>query len=617
MEPQLQLLEDTYRGSLKPPPDLTVSEWADQYRFLSAESSAEPGPWNTERAPYQREIMDAATDITCEHVVVMSSAQVGKTEILNNIIGYHIDYDPCPMLLVQPTLELANTWSKDRLSPMLRDSPALQGKVGVARAKDSINTILHKVFPGGHITMAGSNSPASLAQRPIRLVLCDEVDRYPASAGTEGDPVNLAVKRTTAFWNRKIVLTSTPTVKNVSRIEAAYEASSKGRLFVPCPECGHRQYLKWAQVKWTNRDPLTAKYECEVCKEQWGDAKRWAAIRWGKFVHEFSGNRIRGFHLNEICSPWVRLSQMVADFLQAKKLPETLKTWINTSLGETYEEGGESIDPQVLYRDRRQEYPSELDMDVLIVTAGIDQQKDWLACEVVGWREDLSSISLEYREFVGSTRHYDKGAWVDLRQFLINVGFKHECGVPLGIQAAAVDTHGTYTSEAYKFCKALTRRRVYAVRGRGGMGLPVVTNISKNNEQKVTLYTLGVDTLKQRVYSRLYEVTEPGPGYCVFPTTYNLSYFEGLTSEMLVTKYKAGRAETSFVAKAGTRQEPLDCRVYAVAALEILRPVWGMYRKMVERSKEESTQETESTAPLSGRRRSAAKRRKPNRITSW
>ena len=212
-----------------PPKRLSVSEWADEYRYLSAEASAEPGKWRTDRAEYQRGMMDAFSDPKIHTVVVMSSAQIGKTELLNNIVGYFVDQDPSPMLMLQPTLEMGNTWSKDRLSPMIRDTRTLTDKISDSKARDSGNTILHKTFQGGHITIAGANSPASLASRPVRVVLADEVDRYPQSAGAEGDPLSLAFKRTTTFWNRKRMVVSTPTVKGVSRIEMAYEESDKRR----------------------------------------------------------------------------------------------------------------------------------------------------------------------------------------------------------------------------------------------------------------------------------------------------------------------------------------------------------------------------------------------------
>ncbi len=231
-----------------PPPRLTVSEWADRFRRLSPESSAESGTWRTSRAEYQRGIMDVATDPRVKNVVFMSSAQVGKTEILNNVCGYFIDQNPKPILFLQPTLEMAEAWSKDRFNPMVRDTEVLSNRVGDSRLKSSGNTLLHKIFPGGHITIAGANSPSSLASRPIARVFCDEVDRYPLSAGAEGDPVSLARKRTTTFYDAQTWEVSTPTIKGVSRIEARYEESDKRKYYVPCPDCNKKQVLKWSNV---------------------------------------------------------------------------------------------------------------------------------------------------------------------------------------------------------------------------------------------------------------------------------------------------------------------------------------------------------------------------------
>jgi len=230
-------LEQSAAKALKPPPKLSVSAWADRYRQLSSESSSEAGRWSTSRAEYQRGMMDAVSDPEIENVVLMTGAQIGKTELINNVVGFHIHQDPAPMLVVQPTLEMAQTWSKDRLSPAIRDTPALSDKIKNPRSRDSGNTTLHKVFPGGHVTACGANSPSSLASRPCRVILCDEVDRYPLSAGSEGDPVGLAKRRANTFWNRKIILVSTPTEKGASRIEQAYEESDKRKYYVPCPDC--------------------------------------------------------------------------------------------------------------------------------------------------------------------------------------------------------------------------------------------------------------------------------------------------------------------------------------------------------------------------------------------
>ena len=233
---------------LQPPPDLKLSEWADEYRRLSSEASAEPGRWRTSKAPYQREIMDAITDMTVKKVVVMSAAQVGKTDaMILNPIGYYIHYEPSPIMVLQPTIQMAEAFSKDRLSPMIRDTPVIAERIN-DKSRTSGNTILQKIFPGGHVTMVGANSPSSLASRPIRILLADEIDRYPATAGSEGDPLFLAAKRLTTFWNRKEVDVSTPTIKGLSRIEVEYQNSSRGEWNAPCPCCGELQPLKWANV---------------------------------------------------------------------------------------------------------------------------------------------------------------------------------------------------------------------------------------------------------------------------------------------------------------------------------------------------------------------------------
>ena len=217
----------------QPPPDLQVDQWADSYRKLSSESSAEAGQWRTDRVPFQREIMQVINDPSVEEVVFIKSAQVGATEILLNTIGYYIDQEPSTILCIQPSLSMAQAFSKDRLAPMLRDTPNLKNKVKDARTRDAENTTMHKKFSGGSISLVGANSASGLASRPIRILLCDEVDRYPASAGTEGDPISLGRKRTTTFWNRKIILTSTPTIKGLSRIEKAYAESDKRVYKVP------------------------------------------------------------------------------------------------------------------------------------------------------------------------------------------------------------------------------------------------------------------------------------------------------------------------------------------------------------------------------------------------
>lgn len=599
---------------LQPPPRLTVSEWADEHRRLSPEASAEPGRWITARAEYQRGIMDALNDPTCECVVVMSSAQVGKTEILNNALGYFIEHDPCPMLVIQPTLEMGEAWSKDRLAPMARDTPVLRERLGDPRSREKGATIRHKTFPGGHLTIAGANSPASLASRPVRLVFCDEVDRYPPSAGTEGDPVNLARKRSTTFWNRKLYLCSTPTVKGVSRIEAAFEDSTRERFHVPCPHCEHRQVLKWAQVQWS--EPVDAHYACEACGEAWTDAERWAAIRRGEWVAEHPGRPVRGFHLNEIYSPWVRLSDMVASFLAAKAMPETLKTWVNTALGETWEEEGEyQFDAQRMADERTEDW-DELPAEALVLTAGVDVQGDRLECEVVAWAESGESWSVEYAVLDGNPRlkATEPGSpWKRLDELLMDT-WPRSGGARLAVSSVCVDS-GYIPDEVYAYTRPRERRGFVAVKGAAGQGAPIVKARSRNNRAKALLLTLGVDTLKARVYDRL-RVHEPGPGFCHFPYERDGAYFEQLTAEKPMRRYRKGHPVLEWVLPPGKRNEPLDCRAYAMAALEHRRPRWALIRKRLDAAKPAEPQpaapesrENKSRRPSWGRR--------GNFVTRW
>ncbi len=526
--------------------------------------------------------MDAFCDPAVHTVVVMSSAQVGKTEILNNIVGYHIDQDPSPTLILQPTIEMAQTWSKDRLAPMLRDTLALSGKVSDVRSRDGKNTILHKSFDGGHITMAGANSAASLASRPIRIVLCDEVDRYPPSAGTEGDPISLARKRSTTFWNRKIGLFSTPTVKAVSRIEAAFAESDQRRFWVPCPHCGEMQALRWSQVRWSEGKPDTAAYLCasDECGVFWTDGERWQAIRRGEWRPEQDFTGVAGFHLSELYSPWVRLGDTARAFVEAKGNPERLKTWVNTSLGETWEERGEEVDLHGLQdRATREGWDGVAPEGVLVVTCGVDVQGDRLEIERVGWGVNDESWSLDHEVIYGDPSAPE--IWADLDEYL-HTPTETEDGRVLQVAATAIDSGGHSTDAVYNFVRDKTRRRVWAIKGQAGEGKPVWPKLaSKNNKGRIALFNIGVDSAKDSVYGRL-RIAEPGPGYCHFPKDRDGAYFEQLTSETVVTKYVKGFPVRSWVPKPNTRQEALDCRVYAFAALRSMAINWGKVQRMLQ-----------------------------------
>lgn len=552
------------KQALLPPPDLTVSEWADANRRLSKESSAEAGQWRTERAPYQREIMDAINDPAIEDIVIMASAQVGKSEIILNALGYFIDYDPSPILLIQPTEQKAKDFSKERVAPMIRDTPVLRDRVGDAKSRDSSNTVMYKSFPGGFVAMGGANAPSGLAARPIRILLADEIDRYPASAGDEGDPLDLAEKRTNNFYNRKKIKVSTPTIKNVSRIEKEFELSTKEYYNLPCPKCEEPQPLSWPQI-----DFETESMRCMYCGHlsnefEWkNQSGEWIAT---------AESKIRGFHLNELLSPWRRWGEIIDAFKKAKKKGnEALKVWVNTSLGESWEAEGTVVEEDMIY-SRREEYDAEVPEEVKILTAAVDVQDDRFEIEVVGWGADKESWGIEYHVLHGDLKK--KQVWNELDAYLQKT-FKKADGRAFGIAVTCIDSGGHFTQEVYRFTKAREARRIYAIKGasaRAGEYVPLIASTSRPKPLRALLISLGVNEGKSRVMSNL-QITDFGPNYCHFPVGngYEMPYFKALTAEKLETVIKNGNTYQVWK-KIRARNEAFDLRVYNTAALEIANP---------------------------------------------
>jgi phage terminase large subunit GpA-like protein len=507
-------------------------------------------------------------------VVFMASSQVGKTEIALNIVGYHIDVDPCPIMVLEPTLDLADAISKDRLGPMLRDTPALHGKVREERAKDASNTTRHKSFTGGHLTLAGANSPTSLASRPIRILLADEVDRYPAQVGEEGDPLALGIKRTDTFWNRRVYVVSTPTVKGASRIEAWYEESDQRRFFVPCPRCGAMHELEWQNVRWENHDPATAHLVCPACAGRIEDRERAAMVRAGEWRATAPFRGIAGFFVWEAYSPWRRLSQIVGEFLKARREGvESLRAWVNTSLGQVWEDAGERVESHVLLA-RREPYGPTVPAGVCCLTMGVDVQDDRLELQVLGWGPGEEAWPVEVRTIPGDPQRPEP--WAELDEVL-GQPFPHASGARLVILATAIDSGGHRTNYVYSYVATRQHLRVYATIGRDGADRPAVSSPAPKrtgrDPRPVPLYTIGVDGVKGLVYSRL-RVPAAGPGYVHLPADrpgFDDEYAAQLTAEKLVTKYKYGVASRHWV-QTRPRNEALDTFVLALAALRLLNP---------------------------------------------
>jgi phage terminase large subunit GpA-like protein len=534
--------------------------------------------------------MDALNDPSIREVVFMKSAQVGWTEMLNNVIGYFVHQDPSPIMLMQPTLEMAEAWSKDRLAPMIRDTPVLRDRIADAKARDSGNTLLHKRFNGGHLTITGANSPSSLASRPIRVLAADEVDRFPISAGTEGDPIDLARKRTTTFWNRKVMLGSTPTIKGASRIEAAFQQSDQRYFFVPCPHCKEFQRLFWAQVRWDDGKPETARYVCSSCGTLLDEQDR----RWmigadpvldadgNPVICEATGeplttprgewrgtepfNGVAGFHLFELYSPFVSMEEMVANFLRAKILPETLKTWVNTALGETWEEKGSTVEAGSLLERREAYGPDLIPEGVLLLTVGGDVQADRVELQLLGWGADEECWLLEQYVLRGDP---DKAElWREVDEYLLR-RYTTEEGRTLVVEAAAIDSGGHSTQAVYDFVVSRKRRRVFAIKGMAGTGrLAWPKAASRTAKSRAKVFILGVDTIKSTLYGRIGKVPDPGPGYIHLPDSIDEGFLKQLTSEKAITKYVRGRPTVVWEPRSkGIAQEAQDCWVYGYAAM--------------------------------------------------
>lgn len=549
---------------LQPTPDLTISEWADRYRVLSREASAEPGRWRTSRAPYQRGIMDAISDPMVERVVWMSSAQVGKTEGVNNVVGYYADQDPAPVLVLQPTIEMGQAWSKDRLAPMIRDTPRLRARFPDPRSRHSGNTLLHKVFPGGHITISGANSAASLASRPIRILLCDEIDRYPASAGTEGDPVQLAAKRTSTFWNRKIVLVSTPTVKGISRIERAFEDSDQRRYHVPCPNCDEPQTLKWSNLKWEDDDASTAAYACEHCGVLIEESEKPAMLAAGTWIAAKPGHRTAGFHLNALYSPWARWGELVTEFLEAKGSPEQLKVFVNTVLGETWEDEDAGFEPEGLMA-RAVPYPAGVPMQAAVLTAGVDVQGDRLELLIRGWGADEESWLIAHHRIHGDPEKDE--TWARL-ETLLTAPYEHEAGATLRIRAVMIDS-GFASDTVYRFVRRRQARNVWASKGLDSRASELLKRAKSANRYGVKLWSIATVRFKDILFRRLAR-QRPGPGYMHFrhqdDNGPDAEFYAQFSAEVPSLE-KSGRRYKRVYKQVRERNEAIDLEVYALAAL--------------------------------------------------
>ena len=578
-----------------PPEDITVDEWADKYRVLPP-SAAEPGAWRTDRTPYLREPMRAVTDPQIVKVVMAASSQVGKTELELNAIGYIIDQDPGNILYIHPTVEEARKFSRTRIAPLIEGCERLSKKVKEVRtttkATKITDTVLQKSFPGGTLTITGSNSASALSSYPSRYVIGDERDRWALSAGTEGDPWKLAEARQISYYNRKQIEVSTPTIKGKSKIEASFLEGTQERWKTQCPECGSFSEIVLDDLKF---EPIKRKianktvweikghaifWECPVCQCATPEDKmRNQPAKWVAENPDARENKkIRSFWLTAFSSPWKGWEDIVLDVLENKDDPEKLKVVYNTQLGKLWEDRGDMVDEDTMLA-RREDYGKrddgstvEVPDGVLVLTCGVDVQPNRLEYEVVGYGRNKETWGIKKGFIMGDPDNNEVWEALDLTVIDRVYYFQNKHG--LKISVTCVDSGGLNTQSVYKQCRARRSKRVIAIKGKGGLGVPFIrppttVPIEKNNRIKVHLYTLGVDEGKQILFDSL-AVQTPGPNFCHFPLDpdagYDYGYFWGLLSE------KQNQNLGWEKIQGHERNEPLDCRNYANAGFRLLNP---------------------------------------------
>jgi len=575
-----QLAVEAILAGLKPDPVEPMSEWADEYRILNQTYAAESGKWRTSRTPYLKEIMDAFSPSSrCEFVTIMKGAQLGFTEALTNMIGYIIHRAPAPAMMVQPTQNLAKRYSKQRLATMISDMPVLKGLVADPRARDSGNTTTAKAFDGGVLFIAGANSAADLRSVPVRYLLLDEVDAYPYDVDNEGDPIELAINRTKTFARRKVLIGSTPTVKDVSRVEREYLKADQRKYHVPCPHCDVMDELTFPNIKWDKDDnnqhlPESAYYACPHCAGVINESSKAEMLANGQWVAQAPENNFRdkrrSYHISSLYSPWETWASMVQKFIDAQADPHLLKTFINTALGECWDEEANRIDMHDLQKTAEEYSLRVLPMGALLVTCGVDVQDNRLECVLYAWGRGEESWVIDYQVFFGDPASDD--LWAELDEYL-EKELQHTSGSIVKVSAVAVDTGGHHTQKVYDFCRLRKHRHIIAIKGQSTRNRPVIGRPTNQDismrgttiKGGVQLWPIGTDTAKGVLYGR-FGIESGAAGSVHFSKDLPDEFYAQITAEKLITRYHKGHPIQEWVKPSHRRNEVLDCTVYALAA---------------------------------------------------
>lgn len=547
------------------------SEWAERNVYIPV-GNARPGLIDFSNAPYQRELLDAIIDDDTTRITMQWGAQVGKTTTALCAQAFFVAQEPKNQMMMQPSQGDLKTWLETKFNPLIDANDKLKKLIAKARGRDGVNNQQMKSYPGGFLMFAWSGSPKTMRGRSAPIIVADEVDGYDRTS--EGHPVSLLWQRAATFGDDRLLIEiSTPTFKGASYIEAAFEQGDQRYFLVPCPDCGEYQRLKWSGVVWDkdgeDHQPHTARYTCEHCGSLWTDDQRFDAINSGHWEASKPFKGHRSYHLSELYSVFVKLAQIVQSFLD-KKAQHDLQTFVNVSLAETWEEKGAQTKPEQLIA-RAETYAAPIPLGGLVLTAGVDMQSDRLELEVVAWGVGESSWSIDYRVLWGDPLKPE--VWRDLDNALATT-YRHELGHDVPILSACLDTggEGGCTQSAYEYVRRTGNQRIFAIKGVGGWGRPIVSAPKKTRSRRsrpINLFSVGVDEAKLIVQRRLN--TEEGAGVCHFPADRDPEFFYQLCAEKLITRYSKGFPIRSW-SKTRPRNEALDCRVYAYAALKIANP---------------------------------------------
>ena len=557
-------------AGLRPPPDMTISQWAEKNRILAGSASSEPGRWSNSRTPYLVEIMDELSpQSSATDVVFMKGSQIGGTEVLINTALYYIKHCPSPIGQFQTTEQTAKRFLKQREIP--------------AFTAMGMNDLFYgdemyiKEFPGGILTTGWSNSPSNFRSAPFCISLCDEISEWPDDCGGQGDPCELARRRTTNFPRRKLFWNSTPGIEGECRITKMFELGDQRHFQVPCPHCGVLHKWEWANIVWDvdssgKNLPHTVRMKCPHCNEEYGEYHKTEMMNLGQWVPENPDGQYPSFHIYALYSPlgWYSWENAVRDFLKSKGDVNKMKSFTNNVLGEPWSlEGGKIVDPNGLM-SRCEEYDAEVPDGAVVLTAGVDVQDDRLEVEVVGWGRGLENWGITNRILVGNPS--EQAVW-DALDSVLMASYGNSLGENLYVAATLIDSGGHHTDDVYRYAAKRERRNVFACVGKAGLARPLVTRPQRTKKSLVwnaSLVTVGVDIAKDQFYDML-SIETPGPGYCHFPAKpdeYTGEFFAQLTAEKRYKKWVRGSQVWAYK-KIRPRNEALDKRNYARGALNV------------------------------------------------